>query len=186
MSSLFLCLAFISCSYSISSTSTFLCLFYLLSFGSAAHCLQYAPVSGRSWGRDALAVVFGSDFAPRRSPLLHIKPAALGALSSSHDRTCQLGGRVDRLASNIQTRGLSPGDFLSLPPSVFARLPFLSILIQHTLAEPIDLSESKQAKRAAAAQRDHDCLRQSFFTVLPDSTATIRPKLCHSESATLS
>lgn len=122
VSSLVLSLAFISCSYSISSTSAFLWFLYLLSFCSAPACLQYAPVNGRLWARDVLTVVFVSGSSPCHSPLLHIKQAALGALSSSLDTTCQLGGRVDRLASNFQTQRLSPGD-LPLPPSLSVSLP---------------------------------------------------------------
>lgn len=79
VSSWFFSPPFISRSYSIFSTSTFLCLSSLLSCCLALTCLQYARVNMRLWGRDVLAVVFGSGFSPCRLPVLHIKQAALRA-----------------------------------------------------------------------------------------------------------
>lgn len=79
VSSWFLSPPFISCSYSIFSTSTFLCLSSPLSCCLALTCLQYARVNMRLWGRDVLAVVFGSGFSLCRLPVLHIKQAVLRA-----------------------------------------------------------------------------------------------------------
>lgn len=89
-----------------------------------------------------LAVVFGPGFSPCRLPVLHIKQAAFGALSSSPDRTCQLGGRVEGLASNFQTQSLAPGDLslplsrslsLSLTPSLSFSLSHLSAISKYSL-----------------------------------------------------
>lgn len=133
---------FISCSSSVPSTSTFLCLSSPCSHVGrcsraysmcewARSCRNMRVSAGRPCVR--VAVVFASGRLPCRLPELHIKQAVLQGLSSSLDRTYQLGGGVDGLASNFLTQRLSPGRLPLFLSSLIP--PFLSIPIQHTLSQ---------------------------------------------------
>lgn len=154
-------------------------------FFSVPTCLQYM-----CWWM--VAVVFGSGFSPCRSPLLHIKQAALRALSSSLDRTCQLGGRVDRLASNFQTQRLSPGDFFSCSLSLSLTLPLsLSPLISHSWAFlfsthlPRPLTSAK-AKKQGVPRQCYETITASVKASSPCCLIVqLWAKLCNSKSVML-
>lgn len=98
---------FISCSSSVPSTSTFLCLSSPCSHVGrcsraysmcewARSCRNMRVSAGRPCVR--VAVVFASGRLPCRLPELHIKQAVLQGLSSSLDRTYQLGGGGGRVS----------------------------------------------------------------------------------------